>query len=143
MTGNYDKALELMSSREPEKALAAYEFLEKARKQGDHRATYAIGTWHLHGFYFKKNVRKGVALIAQAAENGIANAAFDLGVSYETGVGRKVDENKALCCYMRAFLLGSVEAAKEIERLLYWGGPTLRNRALSREFSKISAFDAG
>lgn len=105
---------------------------------GNHEARYAIGTWYLHGFFLKKNIRKGVSLIAEAADNGVADAAFDMGVSYELGAGRKVNEKKALCYFMRAFLLGDPDAAVEIERLLYWGSLDIRNRPLSREFSKYA-----
>ena len=113
----------------------AYELLRAEMDSGNFEAKYAIGTWYLHGFFLKKNVRKGVSLIAEAANNGIADAAFDMGVSYELGIARKADEQKALCYFMRAFLLGDQDAAVEIARLLYWGGPTVRNRALSREFA--------
>ena len=116
-------------------ASRAHELLRSEMDSGNFEAKYAIGTWYLHGFFLKKSVRKGVSLIAEAANNGIAVAAFDMGVSYELGVGRKADEKQALCYFMRAFLLGDLDAAVEIERLLFWRGPMVRNRRLSREFA--------
>ena len=135
------RARKLMANHDLAQAPKAYELLRSEMERGGQEARYAIGTWHLHGFYLKKNVRKGVALIAEAADNGVADAAFDMGVSYELGVGRKADENKALCYFMRAFLLGDPDAAVEIERLLYWGSATIRNRALSREFAMMASND--
>lgn len=134
MADYYDKALKLMHDHDLENAPRAYALLEQAREQGDYRATYAIGTWYLHGFYFGKNVRKGITMIAEAAEHDVSNAAFDLAYAYETGTARKINEKKALCYYMRAFLLGDNKAAREVGRLLHWGGPSVRNRALAREF---------
>jgi len=137
MTDRYQAALEVMAGHKLSEAPAAYALLTEAMKEGDHRATYAIGTWLLHGFFLKKNVRRGVSLIAQAADNKVADAAFDLAVCYELGTGKKVNHNKALCYYMRAYLLGYVPAAVEIERLLYWGDSSVRNRPLSREFKAV------
>jgi uncharacterized protein len=134
MTDQYENARQLMAGHEVSKAPKAYALLEKAMDKGDYRAAYAIGTWYLHGFYLKKDVKRGVSLIAQAADNGIADAAFDLAVCYELGTGRKINSNKALCYYMRSFLLGYSPAAVEIERLLYWGDASVRNRPLSLEF---------
>lgn len=137
MTDQYRSALKIMENHDLSKASLAYDLLEKAMQGGDSRATYAIGTWLLHGFYLKKNVRRGVSLIAKAADDQVADAAFDLGVCYELGTGRTISHSKALCYYMRAFLLGYAPAAVEIERLLYWGDASVRNRPLSREFKAV------
>jgi TPR repeat protein len=134
MVDQYENARNLMAGHQVSKAPKAYALLEIAMKKGDHRAAYAIGTWYLHGFYLKKDVKRGVSLIAKAADNEVADAAFDLAVCYELGTGKKANDNKALCYYMRSFLLGYSAAAIEIERLLYWGDTSVRNRSLSREF---------
>lgn len=137
MVDHYEKAKKLMESHDLSKAPKAYALLEKAMDSGSHSAAYAIGTWHLHGFFLKKDVKRGTALIAQAADNAVADAAFDLAVCYELGTGRRVSQKKALCYYMRSFLLGYSPAAVEVERLLYWGDPGVRNRPLSREFKAV------
>jgi TPR repeat protein len=106
MANQYKHARDLMSEQDVSKAPKAYALLEEATKNGDQRATYAIGTWYLHGFFLKRDVRRGVALIAEAADQQVADAAFDLAVCYELGTGRRANINKALCYYMRSFLLG-------------------------------------
>jgi uncharacterized protein len=134
----YDEAMTLMAEHQLALAPKAHRLLVKAMEGGDSRATYALGTWYLHGFFLQRDVKRGVALIAQAADAAVADAAFDLAVCYELGTGRRISHNKALCYYMRAFLLGYAPAAEEIERLLYWGDETVRNRPLSREFKKAN-----
>jgi uncharacterized protein len=138
MGNHYDEAMRLMADHELSLAPKAHRLLVKAMEGGDSRAAYALGTWYLHGFFLQRDLKRGVALIAQAADAAVADAAFDLAVCYELGTGRRINHNKALCYYMRAFLLGYAPAAEEIERLLYWGDETVRNRPLSREFRKAA-----
>ena len=107
----------MMADHDLARALKVYELLRLEMNSGNHEAQYAIGTWYLHGFFLKKNIRKGISLIAEAADNGVADAAFDMGVSYELGAGRKVNEKKALCYFMRAFLLGDPGARQDSCRL--------------------------
>jgi uncharacterized protein len=128
---------ELMADHDLAKAPEAYELLLKAESAGCAEASYAIGTWYLFGFYLKKNVRKAVQLFRKAAKEEVAAAAFDLAVCYEQGQGVRRSELKAISLMMRAFALGDLSAGQEVERLLYWGDATVRNRSLSREFGRL------
>ena len=129
----YEEALALVEAGGA--AEAAYQLLTKASEQGDHRADYAIGTWYLHGFFLKKNVKKGTQLIKKAADNDVADAAFDMAVSYEKGVGVKKNPGIAAAYYLRALRCGDASAAKELERMFYWGIGVVKNRRLANEFA--------
>ncbi len=58
----------------PEKA---YPLLIQAMKESDYRAHYAIGTWHLFGLHLKLDFKKAVKYLRCAAENDVAEAAFE------------------------------------------------------------------
>lgn len=133
----YEKAFVMMKADPVKNLDKARSLLEVAHAEGDARATYALGTWHLHGFHFKKNQRTGAAMIREAADRLVADAAFDAAVCYELGTGVAVNQSKALRYFVRALLLGHKPAAVEVERLLYWGEEGIRNRQLSKEFRLI------
>jgi uncharacterized protein len=76
-------------------------------------------------------------LLRKAAKADIAEAAFDLAICYERGEGVRKSELKAMALLMRGFALGDLESGQELERLLYWGDASVRNRALSKEFGRL------
>ncbi len=61
------------------------------------------------------------ALLEKAAAKGIADAAFDLGVSCERGHGVPKDVRRAFRLYVKAARLGDRQAEYEIGRFYYWG----------------------
>lgn len=132
----YEIAKRLMQN--PKNVEAAYEKLLVAMESGDFRAHYAIGTWYLHGHFFKKSVKKGISFIRKAADNGVAEAAFDLAVSYERGIGVVENSEIAASYYLRAFRCGDSDAAAELERIFYHGIGVQKNRRIAREFSDTS-----
>ncbi len=115
----------------------AYAHLLDAMKDGDYRAHYAIGTWYLHGRHVAKNLVKAARLLKNAADNDIAEAAFDLAVCYENGQGVKKNKTKAVAMYLRAMRLGDNAAANELYRVFYWGLGVSRCRSIALEFSKF------
>jgi TPR repeat protein len=126
----YQAALKIMNKGgEVEKA---YRLLSSASDDGDANAQYALGTWYLHGFFIKKSLRRAIELLRKAAEANVSSAAFDLAVCYELGQGVSRNINKAAALYLRSFLLGDIDAAVELERVLYWE----RNLNFGRNFSK-------
>lgn len=116
----YDRALAETEARPPnhEKALL---LLERAHRAGDPRATYALGTWWLHGHVVGRNIKKGLAMIRAAASAGIPEAHFDFAVSLELGEGMRKNTTAAAHHYLRAALAGDSQAVFEVGRCLYWG----------------------
>lgn len=123
-SGNVEKAFRLLSS---------------ASEDGDAYAQYALGTWYLHGFFVKKSARQAVKLLRKAAQANVSSAAFDLAVCYELGQGVRQSMDRATALYLRAFLLGDIDAAIELERVLYWEPDLKAGRNLSKEFGRYLA----
>ena len=128
----YRSALRLM--QRGGEAADAYPLLVAAAEDGDGLSMYAIGTWRLHGFHLKKNLREAVRLLRLAADADVAYACFDLGVCYWKGEGVKQNWSKAAKYYLRAFLLGDRDAAEALETIFYWYGGEINLRAIAREF---------
>lgn len=119
----YEQALAEAQKRRGADLHRALRLLKRAHKQGDHRAAYALGTWHLHGkdAIVPKNLPKALPLLREAARADHAEAAFDLAVCYEKGTGVRKSEKKAAMFYLKAALLGDEQAAYEVGRC-YWHG---------------------
>ena len=103
--GNYERALREMRGSDPDVSKAT-EWLLAASANADHRATYALGTWHLHGTHFKRNLRKAIPLIRTAADNDVLDAIYDLAVCYEKGAGVRRSLKRAAELYLKAALGG-------------------------------------
>ena len=136
MSKTYETALRLAQQRR-EKGLPqtkkVYDLLLKAERRGDARAVYALATWYLHGSEFTKiNIRRATSMLRKAADGNVADANYDLAVSYAKGVGLKKSPQRAFEYYTKAALLGDAQAHAEVGRMLYWGIGTARNRRLAR-----------
>jgi uncharacterized protein len=101
----------------------ALRLLNRAYKHRDSRAAYALATWHLHGQgdLVRRNPAKAIPLLREAANADHADAAYDLAVSYEKGVGVAKSEKKAAFYYLKAALLGHKQSLYEMGRC-YWHG---------------------
>lgn len=131
----YKRALAVMyKSGNHEKA---YALLTAAAADGDALSTYALATWHLFGIYVRKNLKEGNRLLRIAADKNVAAACSDLGVSYYNGWGVRRSYNSAAKFYLRAFLLGDVDAAQWIMQLFYWEGTEVSPRTVGREFGRF------
>ena len=132
MKSGYDKALLIAKKEEPDLRLAK-SLLEKAAASGDHRATYALATWYLHGKppVVEKNVKKSAQLLKVAAVSGHAQASFDYAVSLEKGVGIKRNEKLALRYYLRSALLGDSDAVGAVGRMYYYGLGVVQDRKVA------------
>ena len=130
-TKEYDRALKLAQSQKtPTKRV--YELLLKADGLGDGRATYAIATWYLFGSPFTKiNYRTANRMLKRAAERGSADAAHNLAISYEKGLGIGKSLPKAFEYYMRAAILGDAQSHYEVGRMYFYGIGVSRNRRLA------------
>lgn len=69
----------------------------------------------------KKDLTRAVFWFQEAADNGIANAKYNLGVLYHQGIGVKSDLSKALDLYSEAASLGHPEAQYNLG-IAYIGG---------------------
>lgn len=92
----------------------AFEILEQADKKNNPVASYALGTWYLHGTYVKKDAEKAIQYLNKASHNDVKEAFFDLAVCYEKGVGVKKDYQKAFENYLNASNLGDKDSLYEI-----------------------------
>lgn len=128
----YDKALEEAQRRGGD-LTKAWSLLNRAYKQGDHRATYALATWHLHGMrnIVPRNLSKAIPLLRDAANVGHAEAAFDLAVCYEKGVGVSKSKKKAALFYLKAALLGDKQSLYEVGRCYWYGLGVRRDRPIA------------
>ena len=119
-TTPYDRALVEARKASPNQP-KVYAMLRKAERMGDPRATYALGTWMLHGHYVERNVSEGLRLIRKAASKDVPEALYDLAVSLELGNGTRKNDKKAALCYLRAALQGDAQAVFEVGRCYYYG----------------------
>ena len=116
----YKKALTEASKDNPNIDMVL-KLLNEAIKKGNPSASYALGTWFLHGTNVEKDFKKAVTLLKKGADKNISSALFDLAVCYETGEGAKKDEKKAFECYLKAALEGDKQAYYEVGRCYYYG----------------------
>ena|ERR1700749_2793 len=129
--GKYERALKLAQAKSlPSKTV--YDLLVAADKEGDVRATYALATWYIFGSPFTKiDHRNANKMLRKASDGGVADAAYDLAVSYEKGIGIRKSEARAFELYVRAALLGDAQSHHEVGRMYYWGIGVARNRWLA------------
>jgi TPR repeat protein len=131
LTKKYETALKLAQQQSPP-SRKVYVLLLGADKEGDGRATYALATWHLFGSPFTKvDYRVANKMLKQAAAKGVAEAAYDLAISYEKGVGIGKSLPRAFEYYIRAALLGDAQSHYEVGRMYYWGRGVARSRRLA------------
>lgn len=88
--------------KDPQKRLELAEKLAKYKE------------WQTAFYWYKK-----------ASEKDIKEAMFHLAECYQNGRGTKVNTATAVECFVRAYELGSIEAANRLGRLFYSGGPGL------------------
>jgi TPR repeat protein len=121
-SSGYDEALAEMHKENPN-LLKSLHLLEAADTAGDARATYALATWYLHGQppVLRQDRKKAVSLLERAAEAGVADALYDLGVSYEKGEVDEPDHRRAFENYLKAALRGEVQSIYEVGRCYYYG----------------------
>jgi TPR repeat protein len=125
----YKKALKEASKDDPNVTLIL-ELLKKSIAKGNPRATYALGTWYLHGKYIEQDLKKAIDLITKASKNNVPEACFDLAVCYEKGKGIRQNEQKAFEYYLKAALYGDKQANYEVGRCYYYGIGILKNRKI-------------
>lgn len=117
----YDSALKLMKARSPNEK-KALDLLRRAHDDGDVRASYAIGTWHLYGKGgLGKSPKRAVPFLEIASAAKLPQALFDLAVCCERGEGIRRDTKRAAKLYLAAALRGDSQSIFEVGRCYYAG----------------------
>jgi len=127
----YEQALQEAKKKRPDDE-KVFSLLTKSLESGEIKAAYALGTWYLHGKHVKRNIRRAVQLLKQAAQENIPDALYDLAVCYEKGVGTRKNEKKAFECYLRASLYGDVQSIYEVGRCYYYGVGVSKDKYISK-----------
>lgn len=126
----YDEALrKAQAENTPLDKIAS--LLTAAHEAGDARATYALATWYVHGRFFKKDTRKGIALLREAARSNIAVALYELAGYYEVGHGLRKNPIRAASLFLQAALHGDKQSIYEIGRCYYHGTGVQRDRRIA------------
>jgi TPR repeat protein len=111
-------ALAIAAARRGDSDDVVRDLMERASSVGDPRADYSLATWYLHGAYgYPVDLARGVALLERSAPQGVCEAMFDLGVSYELAKGTRWDPRLAFLWYLRAAMRGDRDA---ISRVANW-----------------------
>ena len=88
----------------------------------------------------KQNYERAGFWFKQAAEQGIGNAAYNLGVLYQQGLGQPQDLQRALDWYRRAAQLGHPEAQYNLGIAYIEGIGTRYNPSMAAAFFQQAAF---
>lgn len=118
----YDEALAEMRANSPD-VCKAFALLTQADAAGDARATYALGTWYLHGRspIVEPDRGKAISLLQAAANAGVPDALYDVGVWYEKGELGQPDFVRAFRSYLAAALRGEEQSIYEVGRCYHYG----------------------
>ncbi|MCF6291757.1 MAG: hypothetical protein L3J04_00020 [Robiginitomaculum sp.] len=98
----------------------AERILRKGVAVGHGRSTYALATWYLFGVgEIPEDHEEGNRLLELAGKEAVAEAWFDLAVSFEKGAGKVKSVSQAVRCYIIAAMLGDKKSLFEVGRALY------------------------
>ena len=106
-----------------------------AEAQHDLAALYVAGQQGV-----KQNYERAAFWFQRSAEQGIGNAAYNLGVLYQQGLGQPQDIQRALDWYRRASQLGHPEAQYNLGIAYIEGVGTRYNPGLAAAFFQEAAF---
>jgi TPR repeat protein len=137
----YTSAL-ILSRAHPPKLNEAFELLTAASNKGDDRATYALATWYLFGNeVVDKDEERGVCMLIALHDSLVAEALFDLAVSYDLGRYVQQDDHKAFSFYMKAALLGDSDSCRQVSQFYAEGTVVGHDEALSKAWQMRSECD--
>lgn len=122
----YEKALREIRRDKPDIALVI-KLLNAGVEGGDPRAAYALATWYLHGEHVRKNRRRAVELLKQAAEKNVPDACFDLAVYFE----KNKDKKSAFAHYLKAAIRGDAQAIFAVGRCYYHGIGVAKSKSMA------------
>jgi TPR repeat protein len=110
-------------------------FDRSAEAQHDLAALYTSGQAGVD-----QNYERAAFWFRQAAGQGIANAAYNLGVLYQQGLGQEQDLQRALDWYRRAAMMNHPEAQYNLGIAYIEGVGTRYNPAMAAAFFEKAAF---
>lgn len=94
--------------------IEAFRWLLKAADNGSISACYEIGLYYakkIHSSLIKTDYTQAINYYTKAANKNHQNAALELGIIYDKGLGVKEDKASAIEWYTKSALLGNEEAA--------------------------------
>jgi len=114
--------------------------LQKWVKKKKAWAQFTLGNMYEHGTHgIKRDMKRAFVLYKLAAEQGDANAQYDLGVLYRNGDGTKIDEKRALELFTLAADKGLAKAQFNIGAMYANGQGVEQSFATSREWMAKAA----
>lgn len=84
--------------------------MQKALAQENKEAVALLGAFYLTGVGVERNEGKAIGLLKQAADAGVAEAQYNLGVAYREGKGTPKDDAQAFYWFEKASRNGYVKA---------------------------------
>jgi hypothetical protein len=112
-----DTAMRLLRSGDELERKKGVAIVEEQLEAGSPLATYAVGTWYLHGANgYPKEPERAAKLIASAADQFVTDAVCDIAFSLEKGIGVEKDFEEALAHYLVAAILGDEDAVHDVAR---------------------------
>jgi len=112
----------------------AARWFTKATEQGDMNAAHSLADI----LYDRKNYDEALQWYRKAADAGIADAQFGLGLMYDLGQGVPSDHAKALIWYGKAAVQGSGAAVCNIGILYYNGEGVPVDRVIAHQYFVIA-----
>ncbi len=137
--GPYEQALAEMRRKKSPDLAKVNKLLCQAMREGEPKAAYALGTWYLHGRYYKEDWKKAVRLLKQAADAKVPEALYDLAICYEKGAGVRKKCERAFELYLTAGLCGDRQAVFEVGRCLWHGIGVTRDKRIARIWYRHAA----
>jgi tetratricopeptide (TPR) repeat protein len=96
------------------------DYCERSRQYGMPDGLFCVATVHYFGYGVPRDVKKGFALMKEAADIGVPDAMSDVGKTYWTGeapAGVKQDKELALRYWIRAAAIGNDRALVELNQV--------------------------
>ncbi len=128
----FDRADAESRKDEPDKKLAA-RLMREAADMGHPMASYALGTWYLHGYgeAIDCDFVRAVDCLKRAANAGIPDACYDLAVCYSEGEEIKKNDATAFEYYLRAALRGEEVSVNSVGTCYFYGIGVLEDRRVA------------
>jgi uncharacterized protein len=135
---NYEKSLKLTEAESADSD-EILELLESAAADGDYRAIYARASCYVDGkFGSVIDQKKANKMFLSLKSSELPEALFALAYMYDVGDGVRADSNQAFSYYMRAALLGHLEACLQVSEFYREGKDVKQDAKLAIAWRKRS-----
>lgn len=116
----FEKALKL-SQESPPDFEAAFKNLLDAHEANSGEASYALGSWYLHGRHVEHDISTAVEYWLSGAKLNNIDSLTELAKYYENEEYCCQDMSKSLGYYIKAALLGDAASMYDVGRIYYHG----------------------